>query len=81
MKRPLYHEAIIEACSMRHLTAEEIFAELRPRFPSVGGSTVYRNVEELAEAGELRKITGIGKKALFERVVHDHVAHFVDRET
>lgn len=81
MKRPLYHRAIIETCSMRHLTAEEIFERVRESFPSVGSSTIYRNVEELAEAGELRKISGIGKKALFERVVEDHVAHFVDRET
>ncbi|HRI35721.1 MAG TPA: transcriptional repressor [bacterium] len=81
MKRPVYREAILEACTLHHLTAEEIFERVRADFPRVGFSTIYRNVEELAGSGSLRKISGIGKKALFERVVHDHNAHFVDRET
>jgi Fur family transcriptional regulator, peroxide stress response regulator len=81
MKRHFYHQAILEICAGHHLDADDIFDRVREQFPQAGFSTIYRNVEELAESGDLRKISGIGKKALFERVVEDHVAHFVDRET
>lgn len=81
MKNPFYHDAILEICTLKHLTADEIFEAVRERFPKAGFSTIYRNVEELSEKGELRKLTGIGSKALFERPVDSHVAHFVDKKT
>lgn len=81
MKRHFYHAAILEACTMNHLTVDAIFARVKLLHPTAGYSTIYRNVEELAETGELKKITGIGTKALFERKMDGHIAHFVDENT
>lgn len=81
MKSPFYHDSILQACSKRHLTVDEIFEMVKENHPRVGFSTIYRNVEELSEKGELRKLTGIGSKALFERRMDSHVAHFVDKKT
>lgn len=81
MKNPFYHETILETCTLKHLTVDEIFDAVRTKFPKAGFSTIYRNVEELCEKGSLRKISGIGSKALFERRIDGHVAHFVDTKT
>lgn len=81
MKSPFYHDSILQACSKRHLTVDEIFEMVKESHPRAGFSTIYRNVEELSEKGELRKLSGIGTKALFERRMDSHVAHFVDKKT
>lgn len=81
MKSPFYHDSILQACSKRHLTVDEIFEMVKESHPRAGFSTIYRNVEELSEKGELRKLSGIGTKALFERRMDGHVAHFVDKKT
>ena len=81
MKSPFYHDSILQACSKRHLTVDEIFEMVKESHPRAGFSTIYRNVEELSEKGELRKLTGIGSKALFERRMDGHVAHFIDKKT
>jgi Fe2+ or Zn2+ uptake regulation protein len=67
MKRHYYHEEILKICDNKHLTAEEIFEKLKKKYHQVGISTVYRNVEELTKQGKLKKITNIGKKAVFEK--------------
>lgn len=81
MKSPFYHEAILQSCTLNHLTADDIYACVREKFPKAGFSTIYRNVEELAEKGLLHKISGIGSKALFERRIDGHIAHFIDQKT
>ena len=59
MKSPFYHDSILQACSKRHLTVDEIFEMVKETHPRAGFSTIYRNVEELSERGELRKLSGI----------------------
>jgi Fe2+ or Zn2+ uptake regulation protein len=81
MKKHFYHQAILKTCTHDHLSVDEIFEAVKKEFPNAGYSTVYRNVEELAEKRSLKKITGIGSKALFERAMDDHTAHFVDETT
>lgn len=81
MKSHFYHEAILEICTLKHLTVDEIFESVKAKFPKAGFSTIYRNVEELTANGSLHKISGIGTKALFERHIDGHIAHFVDKKT
>ena len=80
MKKHFYHNEILEICTNRHLTADEIFEELKKKHPQVGLSTVYRNVEELTQQGKLKKITNIGKKAVFEKNKWYHI-HLYDEES
>lgn len=81
MKTHFYHASILEACTHNHLTVDEIFERVKKSHPNAGYSTIYRNVEELALGGQLKKISGIGSKAIFEKVIDRHVAHFVDEAT
>lgn len=40
----------------RHVTADEVFAEIAKEHPNIGRGTVYRNLQRLCEKGEIRKI-------------------------
>lgn len=40
----------------RHLTAEEIYAELHESMPKLALGTVYRNLRLMEQAGEIRRI-------------------------
>ena len=81
MKTHFYHSDILEICTQNHLTVEGIFERVKVLYPQAGFSTIYRNVEELTEKWLLKKISGIGSKALFERNMDGHIAHFVDDST
>ena len=52
-EKEIYH---IITASMEHLTVEQIFAELKEKYPGVVIATVYNNVNKLWEAGLIRKI-------------------------
>ena len=39
-----------------HLTAEEVFFQAREQMPNIAMGTVYRNLNQLSDAGKLRKI-------------------------
>ena len=55
-----------------HPTAEQIFADLKPDNPGLSLSTVYRNLNLLAEYGVIRKLS-IGKNGeRFDAITHDH---------
>ena len=53
-EKEIYH---IITASMEHLTVEQIFAELKEKYPGVVIATVYNNVNKLWEAGLIRKIS------------------------
>ncbi len=40
-----------------HPTAEEVYAEARKIYPGIGIATVYRNLNQLAEMGEINRIS------------------------
>ena len=40
----------------RHATTEEVYEFIKKEHPTIGKGTVYRNLDILAEEGELRKI-------------------------
>jgi len=80
MKTHFYTDSIIEICDNHHLTVDEIFQSISSKFEDVGKSSIYRNVEELVKKWELIKVTGVGKKAYFEKTKNPH-AHLIDEET
>jgi Fur family ferric uptake transcriptional regulator len=50
----------------RHLTADEIYDEVRKRLPRISLGTVYRNLEILAELGEIQKLEMAGSIKRFD---------------
>jgi Fe2+ or Zn2+ uptake regulation protein len=56
-----------------HPTADQIYKFVRQEHPSISLGTVYRNLNQLAEAGELLRIPICGSKDRFD---HNTKAHF-----
>lgn len=64
---------IVES-SRSHLTAEQVFEQLRKSYPSVVLATVYNNLNRLWEEGRIRKISVEGTPDRYDRIVrHDHL--------
>ena len=80
MKTHYYTDEIIKICYNKHLTVSEIFSLLSKKFPDAWKSSIYRNVEELVEKGELNKVIWIWKKAYFEKNKWNHI-HLIDKHT
>lgn len=57
-----------------HLTAEEIFARVRPDVPTINPSTVYRTLETLEEAGLVR-CTDLGAGRMHFELARGHRHH------
>lgn len=80
MKVHYYTKDILDICENWHLTVDEIFEYISKKFPSAWKSSIYRNVEQLAEKWELNKIVWASKKAYFEKNKWTHI-HLIDKET
>lgn len=80
MRTHQYRHFIEEICHHRHLSADEIFEELKKTQPQVGRATIYRNIEQMSAEGILRKIPWIGGKSHYEYHPEAH-AHIVDDAT
>ena len=64
---------IVES-SYSHMTAEQIFVELRQTYPRVVLATVYNNLNRLWEEGRIRKISVEGMPDRYDRIArHDHL--------
>lgn len=72
-QRQLIHEIICS--SMEHLTAEEIYFEAKKRLPKIAVGTVYRNLKQMEEEDEIRKISIPGGPDRYDRSVipHEHI--------
>ena len=80
MKTHYYTQDIINICDKKHLTVDEIFFKISNIYPEVGKSTIYRNVEQLVDSWDLRKVTWVWKKAYFEKNKWNHI-HLIDEKT
>jgi Fe2+ or Zn2+ uptake regulation protein len=56
MKTHYYTNDIIDICDCNHLTVADIYDKISAKYPEAGKSSIYRNVEELVERGDLRKV-------------------------
>ena len=66
--------AIIEAllAATDHPRAEEIFAQVRKRHPSISLATVHRTLETLCQIGEARKVTMLHDSARYDGYLEPH---------
>ena len=55
-----------------HPTADELYAIVRQRLPRISLGTVYRNLELLAERGEINKVAFAGESKRFDCNTHPH---------
>ncbi len=55
-----------------HATADDIYNMIMKEHPAVGKGTVYRNLNILAEEGEIRKIEVIGGPDCFDHICEKH---------
>lgn len=62
----------------KHPSAEEIYSQLKPQFPSLSLATVYNTLEVLAKAGELQEVRIKADKRHFDPNPAPH-GHFLCR--
>lgn len=55
-----------------HATADEIYQEVAGGHPNISKGTVYRNLHQLAESGEIRKLEVPGGADRFDHRCSDH---------
>lgn len=59
--------------SMRsHPTADELYAVVRRQLPSVSLGTIYRNLDLLSRAGQVRRLDSGGSQARFDAELEPH---------
>lgn len=80
MRTHQYRDIICTSCCCRHMSAEDIYEEIKKGSPKIGRATVYRNIEAMAEQGVLRRFPGINGKTYYECNDTTH-AHLVDERS
>ena len=55
-----------------HAAADEVYNSIKAEHPHVSKTTVYRNLNLLAEDGLIRKIQIPGQPDRFDHLTHDH---------
>lgn len=55
-----------------HATAEEIYQMVTSEHPNISKGTVYRNLNQLADSGEIRKLEIPGGADRFDHRCHNH---------
>ncbi len=59
-----------------HPSADYIYKIIREKLPHISIATVYRNLNQLAENGEIKKIVGLDNADHFDHNIHKHY-HFI----
>lgn len=60
----------------RHYSAAEIYDAVRETLPSISLGTVYRNLGQLLESGEILSVEAVDKRVYYDGYTAAH-AHFV----
>lgn len=55
-----------------HPTADEVYTEIAAEHPTVSKGTIYRNLNQLAEDGEIRKMEIPGSADHFDHCCYEH---------
>lgn len=55
-----------------HATADEVYAEVVRTFPSISRATVYRNLQQLSELGEIKKCEIPGSPDRYDHRISEH---------
>ena len=74
MNKTVQRDAILaELRSVKtHPTADELYAALRVRMPQISLGTVYRNLEQMSQAGMIRKLETAGRQKRFDGDLSPH---------
>ena len=59
-----------------HPTAEYLYAILKSKEPNISLATLYRNLNQLADIGVIKKIDGLDTSSHFFLYTHEHY-HFI----
>ena len=70
IQRSLVYEAVNRLQS--HATADEIYAAIAAEHPNISRATVYRNLNQLAQEGEIRRLPVPGGPDRYDHRCHDH---------
>jgi Fe2+ or Zn2+ uptake regulation protein len=74
VQRQLIFDAVKELNG--HVTAEQVFDHIALKYPSISKTTVYRNMSQMAESGELLRIGNFDGSYRYDHNCHDHY-HFI----
>lgn len=55
-----------------HPSAEELYMNLKPNNPNLSLATVYRNLNQLAKTGEIKKIEGLSGQIHYDHNTEEH---------
>ena len=55
-----------------HPTADELYSIVRERLPRISLGTVYRNLDFLADSGEIRRLEAAGSTKRFDGDISNH---------
>ena len=60
--------------SGKHMTADQVYGELRKIYPAVSRATVYNNLNKLCDIGMIRRVTLEESPDRYDRIEkHDHL--------
>jgi Fur family peroxide stress response transcriptional regulator len=59
--------------SREHPTAEEVYVEVREKFPTISRATVYKTIQVLKEAGRVQELAFYDKKTRFDPSMQPHI--------
>ena len=79
MKKYSQHrEALLISLKNRqdHPTADTLYFELKQKFPSISLATVYRNLVDLSNEGEIKRLQMGNRPDCYEGNIDEHI-HFI----
>ena len=59
-----------------HPTAEYLYSVLKEKDPNISLATLYRNLNQMAEKGLIKKIDGLESASHYDHNIHEHY-HFI----
>ena len=77
MRNTVQRQIILQAVQKLHYhpTAEEVYLEIKKEHPAISKSTVYRNLHQLTEAGEINQVLLSKSPERFDHRLSQHY-HF-----
>lgn len=73
MQKKIVLDALMELSS--HPTVEDVYLEVKKSYPNISKNTVYRNLRQLADDGEIRKVSLPGEQERYDNHSLQHY-HF-----
>ena len=75
IKRNTVQRSIVldTVCRLRcHATADDIYREIHGEHPTISRATVYRNLKELSDSGEIRRLEIPGSADCYDHICKNH---------